>query len=141
MPEELWLEGRNIVQEAVNKTISKKEKSKNAKWLSEEALQIAKEGREAKSKGERERYIQLNAEFQRTARKDKKDFFNEQCIKLEGNKRKRKNRDLLVEDIKGMFHPQMGTIKDRNNKDLVDAEKIKKRWKEYVYELYKKYLN
>ena len=77
MPEELWLEGCNIVQEAVNKTISKKEKSKNAKWLSEEALQIAKEGREAKSKGERERYIQLNAEFQRTARKDKKDFFNE----------------------------------------------------------------
>ena len=135
MPEELWLEGCNIVQEAVNKTISKKEKSKNAKWLSEEALQIAKEGREAKSKGERERYIQLNAEFQRTARKDKKDFFNEQCIKLEGNKRKRKNRDLLIEDIKGMFHPQMGTIKDRNNKDLVDAEKIKKRWKEYMEEL------
>ena len=135
MPEELWLEGCNIVQEAVNKTISKKEKSKNAKWLSEEALQIAKEGREAKSKGERERYIQLNAEFQRTARKDKKDFFNEQCIKLEGNKRKRKNRDLLIEDIKGMFHPQMGTIKDRNNKDLVDAEKIKTRWKEYMEEL------
>ena len=88
-----------------------------------------------KSKGERESYIQLNAEFQRTARKDKKDFFNEQCIKLEGNKRKRKNRDLLIEDIKGMFHPQMGTIKDRNHKDLVDAEKIKKRWKEYMEEL------
>ena len=86
VPEELWLEGQNIVQEAVNKTISKKEKIKNAKWLSEEALQIAKEGREAKSKGERERYIQLNAEFQRTAQKDKKDFFNEQCIKLEENK-------------------------------------------------------
>ena len=79
---------------------------------------------------EREGYTHLNADFQKTVQKDKKDFFNEPCIKLEGNKRKRKNRDLLVEDIKGMFHPQMGTIKIRNGKDVVDAEEIKKRWKE-----------
>ena len=85
VPEELWLEGHNIVQEAVNKIISKKEKIKNAKWLSEEALQIAKERREVKSKGERKRHIQLNTDFQRIAQRDKKAFFNEQCIKLEEN--------------------------------------------------------
>ena len=88
VPEELWTELCNIVQEAVIKTIPKEKKSKKAKWLSEEALQIAKERREVKSKGEKGRYIQLNAEFQRISRKDKKTFFNEQCVKIEENKRK-----------------------------------------------------
>ena len=88
VPEELWTEVHNIVQEAANKTIPKKKKSKKAKWLSEESLQVAEERREVKSKGERERYTQLNAEFQRTARRDKKVFFNEQCIKTEENNRR-----------------------------------------------------
>ena len=92
-----------------------------------------------KSKGERERYIQLNTEFQRTARRDKKTFFSEQCIKLEENNRRGKTRDLFrkIGNIKGAFHPKMGTIKGKNGRDLVDAEEIKKRWKEYT-ELYKK---
>ena len=87
VPEELWTELCNIVQEAVIKTIPKEKKSKKAKWLSEEALQIAKERREVKSKGEKGRYIQLNAEFQRMKRRDKKAFFKEQCIKIEENRR------------------------------------------------------
>ena len=96
-----------------------------------EALQIAKERRNVKSKGERERYIQLNVEFQRTAQRDKKAFFNEQCIKLEENNRRGKTRDLFrkIEDIKGTFHLKKGTIKERNGRDLVDAKEIKKRWK------------
>ena len=111
-----------------NKTIPKKKKSKKAKWLSEEALQIAKERREAKSKGERERYIQLNADFQRKARETRQAFFNEQCIKLQENRRG-KTRDLFRKtgDIKGTFHPKMDTIKDRSGRDLVDSEEIKKR--------------
>ena len=110
--------------------------------MSEEALQI-KERIKVKSKGERERYIQLNSDFQRTAQRDKKAFFNEQCIKLEENNRRGKTRDLFrkIEDIKGTFCPKMGTIKDRNGGDLVNTEKIKKRWKEYTEELYKKDLN
>ena len=91
VPEELWMEVRNIVQEAVNKTIPKKKKSKKAKWLSKEALQIAEERREARSKGETERYTKLNAEFQRIARRDKKTFFNEQCIKTRRKQRKGKD--------------------------------------------------
>ena len=128
-----------IVQEAENKTIPKKKKSKKAKWLSEEALQIAKERREVKSKGERERYIQLNADFQRAAQRDKKACFNEQCIKLEENNKRRKTSDVFrkIGDIKGTFCPKMGTIKDINGRDLVDAEEIK-RWKEYMEELYQK---
>ena len=115
MPEELWTELPIIVQEEANKTIPKKKKNKKAKWLSEEALQVAEERREAKNKGERERYIQLKTQFQRTAQRDKKPFFNEQCIKLEENKRRRKTRDLCgkIGNIKGTFHPKMGTIKDR----------------------------
>ena len=103
-------EVHNIVQETANKTIPKEKESKKAKWLSEEALQIAKERREGKSKGERERYIQLNADFQRTAWRDKKVFFNEQCIKLEGNNRRGKTRDLFGEtgDMKGTSCPKMG---------------------------------
>ena len=104
-----------------------KDKEKMAKWLSEEALQIAEE-REAKSKGERERYIQLNAEFQRIARRDKKAFFNEQRIKLEENSRSGKTRDLFrkIGNIKGTFHPKMSTIKDRNSRDLVNSEEMER---------------
>ena len=96
-----------------------------------------------KSNGERERYIQLNAEFQRTAQRDKKAFFNEQCMKLAEKNKRGKIRDLFrkTEDIKGTFHLKKGTIKDRNGRDLIDAKKIKKRWKEYTEELYKKDLN
>ena len=103
-------------------------------------LTIAQEQREVKSKGERETYIQLNADFQRTAQRDEKAFFNKQCIKLGENKRKGKTRDLFRKtgDIQGTFYPKMGTIKDTNGRDLVDAEEIKKRWKEYTEELYKK---
>ena len=91
-----------------------------------------------KSKGERERYIQLNAEFQRTARRDKKAFFNEQCLIMEENNKRGNTRDLFrkIGNIKGAFCPKMGTIKDKNGRDLVDAEEIKKRWKEYMEELY-----
>ena len=97
MPEELWMEVCNIVQEAVIKTIPKKKKCKKAKWLSEEALQIAEKRREAKGKGEEERYIHLNAEFQRTARRDKKAFLNNQCKEIEENNRMGKTRDLFGE--------------------------------------------
>ena len=129
----------NIVLEAVNKIIPKKKKCKKAKWLSEEALQITEERIKVKSKGEREKYTQLSAEFQRIAWRDKKAFFNEQCIKLEENRRG-KTRDLFRKtgNIKGIFYPKMGTIKDRNSRDLVDAKEIKMRWKEYTEELKKK---
>ena len=107
--------------------------------MSEEALQI-KERIEVKSKGERERYIQLNSDFQRTAQRDKKAFFNEQCVKLEGHNRRGKPRDLFrkIGNIKGAFCPKMGTIKDINGRDLLDAEEIKKRGREDMEELYKK---
>ena len=95
IPEELWIEVCSIVQEAADKTIPKKRKSKKAKWLSKGALQILEERKEAKSKGERERNIQLNAEFQRIARRDKKTFFNEQCLKTEENNRRGETRDLF----------------------------------------------
>ena len=133
------MEVRNIVQEAANKTIPEKRKCKKAKWLSEEALQITEERIKVKSKGEREKYTQLSAEFQRIAWRDKKAFFNEQCIKLEENRRG-KTRDLFRKtgNIKGIFYPTMGTIKDRNSRDLVDAKEIKMRWKEYTEELKKK---
>ena len=92
-------------------------KNKKTKWLPEEALQIAKERRDVKSEGDRERYIQLNADFQKTAQRDKEDFFNEQCIKLEENNRRGKTRDLFrkIGNIKGIFCPKIGTIKDRNS--------------------------
>ena len=143
MPEELWTEICNTVQEAVTKTIPKKKKRKKAKTLSEEALQIAEKRREVKGKGERERNTQLNAEFQRTARRDKKTFLSEQCKEIEENNRMRKTRDHFkkIRDTKGIFHAKMGTIKDRNSKDLTEAEEIKKRWQEYTEELYKKDLH
>ena len=134
MPEEQWTEIRNTVEEAASKIIPKQKKSSKAKWLSEEDLQVAKERRDVKSKGERERYIQLNVEFQRIARRDKKAFFNEQCIKLEENNRMGKTRDRFkkIRDGKGTFHAKMGLIKDRNGMDLTEAEDIKKRWQEYT---------
>ena len=127
----------------MTKTIPKKKKCKKAKWLSEEALQTAEERREAKSKGEREQYTQLNAEFQRTARKDKMGFLNEQRKEIEENNRIRKTRDLFnkIGGIKGTFHAKMGLIKDRNSRDLTEAKDIKKRWQEYTEELYEKDLN
>ena len=121
----------------MTKTIPKKKKCKKAKWLSEEALQIAEERREAKGKGERERYTQLNAELQRIARRHKKAFFKEQCKEKQENHRMGKTRDLFkkIRDLKGTFHARMSTIKDRNDKDLTEAEEIKKRWQEYTEEL------
>ena len=120
------------------KTIAPKKKCKKGKWLSEEALQIAEKRRQAKGKGEKERYIHLTAEFQRIARRDKKAFLSDQCKEIEENNRMEKTRDLFknIRDTKGTFHTKMGTIKDRNAMDLTEAEEIK-RWQEYT-ELYKK---
>ena len=125
------------------KTIPKKKKCKKAKWLCDEALQIAKKRREAKSKGEKERYTHLNAAFQRIARGDKKAFLSDQCKEIEEKNKIRKPRDLFkkIRDTKGTFHAKMGTIKDRNGLDLTEAEDIKKRWQEYTEELYKKDLH
>ena len=121
-PEELWMEVYDIVQEAVIKTIPKKKKCKKAKWLSEEVLQIAVK-REAKGKGEKERYIHLNAEFQRIASRDKKAFLSDQCKEIEENNRMGKTRDLFkkIRDTKGTFHAKMDIIKDRNGTDLTEA--------------------
>ena len=113
---------------------------KKAKWLSKEALQIAVKRREAKSKGEKERYKHLNVEFQRIARRDKIAFLSHQCKEIQGNNRMGKTRDLFrkIRDTTGTFHAKMGSIKDRNGMDLTEAEDIKKRWQEYTEELYKK---
>ena len=115
-------------------------KCKKAKWLSEEALQIAVKRREVKSKGEKERYKYMNAEFQRIARRDKKAFLRDQRKEIKGNNRIGKTRDLFkkIRDTKGTFHAKMGSIKDRNSVDLTEAEDIKKKWQEYTEELYKK---
>ena len=111
------------------KTIPKKKKCKKTKWLSEEALQIAVTRREAKSKGEKERYTHLNAEFQRIVRRDKKAFLSDQCKEIEKNNRTGKMRDLFkkIRDTKETFHAKMGSIKGRNGMDLTEAEDIKKR--------------
>ena len=132
MPDELWTEVRDIVQETGSKTILKKKKCKKAKWLSEEALQIAVKRREVKTKGEKERYTHFNSEFLRISRRDKKAFLSDQCKEIEDNNRMGKNRDLFknIRDIKGTFHAKMGTIKDRNSMNLREAENIKKRWQE-----------
>ena len=118
-------------------------KCKKAKWLSGEAVQITVKRREAKSKGEKERYKHLNAEFQRIARRYKKAFLSDQCKEIEENNRMGKTRDLFkkIRDAKGTFYEKMGSIKDRNGMDLTEAEDIKKRWQEYTEELYKKYLH
>ena len=120
------------------KTIPKKNKYKKAKWLSEEVLQLAQKRREAKGKEEKERYTNLNAEFQRIARRGKKAFLSDQCKEIEENNRMGKNRDLFkrTRDTKETFHAKMDTIKDRNGMDLREGEDIKKRWQEYTEELY-----
>ena len=121
------------------KTIPMEKKCKKAKWLSGEALEIAVKRREAKSKGEKERCKHLNAEFQRITRRDKKAFFRDQYKEIEENNRMGKTRDLFkkIRDTKGTFHAKTGTIKDRNNVELTEAEDIKKRWQEYTEALYK----
>ena len=125
----------NIIQEAVIKTILKKKQCKKAKWLSGEALQIAEKRREAKGKEDKERYTHLNAEFQRIARGDKKALLSDQCKEIENN-RMGKARDLFKKskDTKGTFHAKMGTIKDRNDVALTEAEDSKT-WQEYMKEL------
>ena len=131
MSEELWAwtEILDIVQEAVIKTIPKKRKCKKANWLSEEGLQIVEKEREVKRKGKMERYTHLNAEFQRTARRDKKAFLSDQHKEIEENNRMGKTRDHFkkIRDTKRIFHAKMGTIKDRSGMDLTEAEDIKKR--------------
>ena len=131
MPDELWTELCDIVQETGSKTIPKKKKCKKGKWLSEEALQIAVK-REAEGKGERDRYIHLNAEFRGIARRDKKAFLRDQCKEIEENNRMGKTRDLFkkIRDTKGTFQAKMGSIKDRNGMDLTEAQDIKIRWQE-----------
>ena len=124
MPDELWIEVRDIVQETGIETIPMEKKCKKAKWLSGEALQIAVKRREAKSKGETERYKHLNAEFQRIAGRYRKAFFSDQCKEIEEKNRMGKTRDLVkkIRDTKEIFLAKMGTIKDRNGIDLTEAE-------------------
>ena len=139
VPDELWTEVHDIVQETGIKTIPKKKKCKNAKWLSEEALQIAMKRREVKSKGEKERYTYLNAEFQRITRRDKS--LSQSSVQRKRRKQYNgKTKDLFkkIRDTKGTFHAKMGSIKDINGMDLTEAENIKKRWQEYTEELHKK---
>ena len=140
MPDKLWREVRDIAQETGIKTILMEKKCKKAKRLSGEALQIPVKRREAKSKGEKERYKHLNAEFQRIARRDKKAFHSNQCKEIEENNGMGKTRDLFkkIRDTKRTFHAKMGSIKDRNGMELTEAEDIQKRWQEYTEELYKK---
>ena len=143
VPDEIWNEVRDIVQETGIKTIPMEKKCKKAKWLSGEALQIAVKRREAKSKGKKEIYKHLNAEFQRIARRDKKAFFSDQCKEIEENNRMGKTRDLFkkIRDTKGKFHAKMGSIKDRNGRNLAKVEDIKKRWQECTEELHKRDLH
>ena len=130
VPDEIWTEIQDTVQETGIKTTPKKKKCKKAKWLSEEALQIAVKRREVKSKGEKESYTHFNAEFQRIARRDKKAFLSDQCKEIEENNRMGRTRHLFkkIRDTKGTFHAKMGTRKDRNGMDLTEAEDIEKRW-------------
>ena len=144
MPEELWTEVRDIIQEAGINTIPKEKKCKKTKWLSEEDLQIAaRRRREAKGKGEKERYTHLNAEFQRIARRDKKAFRSDLCKEIEENNKMGKSRDFFkkIRATSGTFHAKMGLIKDRNGMDLTEAEDIKKRGQEHTEDLYKKDLH
>ena len=138
MPEELWTEVHNIVQEARIKSSPKKKKCKKAKWLSEEALQIAEKRKDTKGTGEKERYIYLKAEFQRIAKSNKKAFLSDQCKEMEEHNRRGKTRDLFkkIRDTKGTLHAKMGIIKDRNGIDLIESENIK-RCQKYTEELYK----
>ena len=135
VPDELWTEVRDTVQETGIKTIPMEKKCKKAKWLSREALQIAVKRRDLKTKDKH-----LNAEFQRIARRNKKAFLSDQCKGIEENNRMGKTRDLFkrIRDTKGTFHAKISSIKDRNGMDLTEAEDIRKRWQEYTEELYKK---
>ena len=143
MPDVLWTEVRDTVQETGIKTIPMEKKCKKARWLSGEALQTAVKRREVESQGEKERYKHLNAEFQRIARRDKKASLSDQWREIEENNRMGKTRDLFkkIRDTKGTFHAMVGSIKDRNGMDLTEAEDIEKRWQEYIEELYKKDLH
>ena len=140
MPDELWMEVRDVVQETGIETIPMEKKCKKAQWLSGEALQIAVKRREVKSKGEKERYKHLNTEFQRIASRDKKAFLSNQCKEIEEKNRMGKTRALFkkITDTKGTFHAKMGSIKHRNGMDLIEAEDIKKRWQKCTEELHKK---
>ena len=140
MAEALWMEVFDTVQEAGIKTILKEKKCKKAKWLSEEDLQKTVKRKEAKGKGEKERYTHLISEFQRIARRNKKAFLSGKCKEIEENNRMGKTRDLFkkIRDAQGIFHAKMGTINDRNGMDLTEAEDIKKRWQKYTEELGKK---
>ena len=134
VPDELWMEIHDIVQETGIKTIPKKKKCKKAKYLSEEALQIASKRKETKTKGKKQRYTHLKAEFQRIARRDKKAILSDQCKEIEENNRMGKTRDLFkkIRDTQGTFHAKTGSIKDSNGMDLTEAEDIMKRWQEYT---------
>ena len=129
MPDELWTEVRDIVQEAGIKTFPMEKKCKKAKWLSEDTLQIAEKRKEAKDKGEKQIYIHFNSEFQRIARRDKEAFLSDQCKETEENNGMGKTRALFkkISDTKGTFHAKMGSTKDINITDLMEAEDIKKR--------------
>ena len=143
VPEVLWIEVHDIVQGTGIKNIPKKKKCIKAKWLSEEALQIAVKRREVKGRGEKGRYTHLNVKLQRITRRDKKAFLSDQYKEIEENNRMGKTRDLFkkIRDTRGTFHAKMGSIKDRNGIDLTEAEDMKKRWQEYTEELYKKDLH
>ena len=132
VPDEMEI--RDTVQETGIKTIPKKKKCKKAKWVSEEALQIAVKRWEVKSKGEKERYTHLNVEFQRIVRRDNKAFLSNQCKEVKENNRMGKTGDRFkkIRDTKGTFHAKMGSIKDRNGMDLIEEEDIKKRWQQYT---------
>ena len=134
----LWMKVCDIVQETGIKTIPMEKKCKKAKWLSGEALEIAMKRREVKSKGEKEIYKHINAEFQRIARRDKKGFLSDQCKEIEENNRMGKTRALFkkIRDTKGTFNAKMGSIKNTNGMDLPEAEDIKKRWQEYTEETF-----
>jgi len=140
VPDELWMEVRDIGQETGIKTIPMEKKCKKAKWLSEEGLQIAVKRKEVKSKGEKERYKHLNAQIQRIVKRDKKAFLSDKCKEIEENNRMGKTRDLFkkIRDIKGIFHAKMCSIKDRNSMDLTEAEDINKRWQEFTGKLQKR---
>ena len=132
----------SLLSKGLSRVFSSTTIQKHQKWFSEEALHLAEKRREAKSKGEQQKYKHLNAEFQRRARRDKKAFLREHCKETEENNRMGKTRDLFkkIRDTKGTFHAKMGTRKDRNCMGQTEAEEIKKRWQEYI-ELYKKDLN
>ena len=139
VPEELWTEVCDIVQEAVVKTIPKKQKCKKTKWLSEEALQIAEKRKDLKGKGEKERYP-FECTVPKNSKESKKAFLIDQGKEIEGNNRMGKTRGIFkkIRDTKGTFHAKMGSIRDRNGMDLTESEDIKKRWQEYTEELFKK---